>query len=567
MGFDYKKFRPDVAYFSMGAYFESFMPTYSGGLEVLAGDTFRSCADLRIPLVGVIQASSNGYFRQTIDENGAQIAQPVYWAPHKTLHRIPEHVTIKHKRRDLRVGAEIYEIVGETEFKLPVFLLDTNFDANHEDDKVITGMLYDASPEQRIAQENVLGQAGVKLINEIGYDSINTFHMNEGHACFAALELLAEKGYDDTHVKDHCVFTTHTPVPAGHSVWGYELLRRIVGNDFLPWHIHKLAGEGNFNTTKLALNLSRYTNAVSKRHAAVCEAMDVFQGRRIPYITNGIHPKTWAVPPMAGLYDNNLKHWKIDPKVFEDAIESIPPQEIISAKNRAKRYLIGFINTTNPVKFDLDVLTIVWARRFTSYKRPLLIFRDIDRLNSLAEEYGGIQILFAGKSHPADEEGKKLIQQVNQTAKSLKDNVSCAFIEGYDAKTARRLLGGADVWLNTPRRPLEASGTSGMKAALNACLNLSTYDGWSVEAYEMDPESVWIVGPKSDQVRVNPGADEEDRVDAESLYDSLEQILEIFYNNKEELARRIAHSIRLVSHFNTHRMVQEYAAKAWNIAM
>jgi len=571
MSFNETRFRPQVAYLSMGAYFESYLPTYSGGLEVLAGDTLRSCADLRIPIVGVIQASSDGYFRQKLDDNGVQLAEPVYWAPHKTLHRITEYVTIKHKGRDLRVGAELYEIMGETEFKVPVFLLDTNFDENfhsgNEDDRAITGMLYHASAEQRVAQENVLGQGGVKLTRKLGYDSINTFHMNEGHTCFATLELLAEKGYNDDRVRESCVFTTHTPVPAGQSVWDYDLVKRVVGNDFLPWHIQKLAGESRFNTTRLAMNLSRYTNAVSKRHAAACEAMDVFRGKRIPYITNGIHPKTWAVPPIAVLYDNNLKYWTIEPTVLEDSIDKIPHQELLNAKNQAKRYLIGFINATNPVKFDIDTLTIVWARRFTAYKRPLLIFRDIDRLYKLAEKNEGIQILFAGKSHPADNEGKRLIQQVNQIAKKLSGAVNCTFIEGYDAKTARRLLGGADIWLNTPRRPLEASGTSGMKAALNACLNLSTYDGWVVEGHEMDPESVWIIGPRTEQSKTNSNFDEDDRTDAESLYESLEQILEIYYHDKEELARRMAHSIRLVSHFNTHRMVREYATKAWNVAL
>ena len=565
MSFDLTKFNPKVAYLSMGAYLESYMPTYSGGLEVLAGDIFRSSADLRVPLVGVIQASNGGYFRQRIDDTGWQHEDSIHWSPKDSLTRLEQTVQIQHNGGNLEVGAEVYEVKGLTGYTVPIILLDTDFDSNDESDKGITGMLY--SNQQRIAQENVLGQAGVKLLRKLGYKGIETFHMNEGHAAFATLEVMKELGYDADQTRKLFVFTTHTPVDAGHDKWNYSDAGKVAGG-FFPENISDFAGKDVLNTTKLALSLSRYVSAVSRKHAGVCRSMDVFDGREIDYITNGIHLGTWVSPPMKRLFDGHFSHWRLDPRVLEDVVDHISPREVLSAIDESKRHLIGWVNANSELNFDTEALTIVWARRFTSYKRPGLIYHDLDRLHEIAERYGKIQLLFAGKAHPEDMEGKKLLQQVFKTSQKLQNNVRAAFIPGYDTKIAKRLLAGADVWLNTPRRPEEASGTSGIKAAVSGGLNLTTYDGWPIEGVEIAPEGIFILGPRSNQVTVNQDFDSEDTVDANGLYDSLEQIADIFHrSDKDELASRALHAISLGAHFNSHRVVRETADKAWNLKL
>ncbi|MFW6137515.1 MAG: alpha-glucan family phosphorylase, partial [Candidatus Aminicenantaceae bacterium] len=246
--------KPRVAYLSMGAYLESYLPTYSGGLEVLAGDILRSCADRRIPIVGIIQASSSGYFRQGIDQNGWQKEVPVYWTPQKTLPRIPETVILEHRGRELTVGAERYNITGSTGYRVPVYLLDTHFEANDESLRQITGMLYDADVESRLAQENVLGQAGIKLMRRLGYDDI-LLHMNEGHAALGALQLFSNERMTAEEVRRRSVFTTHTPVPAGHDVFDYGMAKDVLGGRFLSDKIKEFAGPERLNMTRLAVSL------------------------------------------------------------------------------------------------------------------------------------------------------------------------------------------------------------------------------------------------------------------------------------------------------------------------
>ncbi len=565
MPFQASKKKPRIAYLSMGAYLESYLPTYSGGLEVLAGDILRSCADRRIPIIGIIQASSSGYFRQGIDENGWQQEVPVHWTPQKTLPRIPETVTINHHGRSLTVGAERYDITGSTGFKVPVYLLDTHFADNDESNWNITGMLYDADPGRRLAQENVLGQAGIKLMKRLGYEDF-LIHMNEGHAALGPHQLMAGDGLSLSEVRSRSVFTTHTPVPAGHDVFDYTLAENVIGSGFLSGKIKELAGRDNLNMTRLALFLSGYVNAVSRRHADVCRGMDIFSGQKIDYITNGIHPESWAVPPMMDFFDNYLPNWRFEPAVFERARNMISLDALVQAKEMAKRYLLGFLNSELNVAFDQDVFTIVWARRFTGYKRPLLLFRDLERLHKLAEKHGRIQVVFSGKAHPSDHHGKELIQQVIRYSRELQNNLRCAFVPGYNTKIARRLLGGADVWLNTPRRPLEASGTSGMKAALNGCLNLSSYDGWVVEGCELAPGAIWLVGPQTKQIVPESDREATDTTDAAAMYDNLEELIGLYYRNPGELVRRRAEAISLIAYFNTDRCVREYADKAWRLS-
>jgi len=561
MEIELKKFRPEIAFMTMEAYFEPHIPTYSGGLGVLAGDILRSCADLWIPTIGIVQASSEGYFRQKLDKNGWQVNKPVYWEPKTTLGILDKKVIIKHRGRDLHIAASPYIIKGETGFKNLNLLVNTNLEENNFEDRRITGMLYDADDKHRIAQENVLGQGGAKLLKELGY-KIKKFHLNEGHAAFATLELLAQ-GHSLNEIRQMCGFTTHTPVSAGHDKWEYQDVKEILGN-FLPENIQEVAGRYNLNMTKLALNLSGYVNSVARKHGEVCNQMEVFNGRNVDYVTNGIHPKTWVTESFKDLFDSHFKHWSIEPRVLERA-DHIHFRELLEAKESQKRHLIGYINSNTPLKFSQDVLTITFARRFATYKRADLILRDIDRLNQIAETKGKFNLVFAGKSHPADDEGKKLIQKIYWAATDNSNNFKTVFLEDYNPEMAKLLQGGSDVWLNNPRRPQEASGTSGMKAALNGCINLSVCDGWIVEGYEMNPNGIYLIGPKSNELTVNSNYFEEDNKDAESLYENLEEILDVYYSDKEEWARKMSDSISLVSYFNTHRVVKEYASKLWNI--
>lgn len=572
-----EKYNPKVASFSMEVHLEHHRPTYSGGLGILQGDILRSCADLGVPIVNVSQISSSGYFMQGFDKEYWQLDSPVHWSPLDTLERLGKTVEIYHKGRKLIVGAEFCEITGETGFKIPVILVDTNFEGNNNEDRKITGALYDSDDETRISQENVLGQGGLKLLRALGYNSIKAIDLNECHTVFAGLENLIETG-DINLVRKTCKFTNHTPIGAGFEKWDMDKVRYIVGDKFLPSNIFGLSGDNKkLNMTLLGVNLSDYVGGVSKKHAEVCSHRDEFKGREVKYITNGIHPRTWAVSPIARLYDEHFKYWSIDPRILEHLPEHIPYTEFSEAKTKAKANFVDWINSTNPVKFNPRILTIVWARRGATYKRPELLFKDLDRLHKIAEKYP-LQIVCSGKAHPKDYEGKIKIQEVRRTIDKIngknENSIRATFIESYDPIISLNFLGGADIWLNTPRRTREASGTSGMKAALNGCINLSTYDGWICEGIDMDPETIFLVGPRIEQTYENKNYYEEDNIDSNSLYNQLEIIAEEYYGDStgdskrgpsEKFEKRRAKAPRLISYFNTHRLVKEKARKVWEI--
>jgi glycogen phosphorylase len=564
MGEELKKYQPLLLSMTMESYAQQDIPTYSGGLGVLVGDITRSYADLRMPMAVVAQGSSKGYCKTHLDGNGWQNDHSIDWGLH-TLGKINEYITIETQRGPIYVTGYIHETKGETGYKVPTLLLDTDHPKNSEENRKITHKLYDNS--QKLLQEIVLGLAGVRLPKKL-WPSIEMYHMNEGHAAFASLELLSQLGREK-EVKKICFFTTHTPVPAGHDKWDYGLIESIMGKGFLPENIRQLAGEDNLNMTRLAYKLSNRTNGVSLRHSQVCNNMEVFKDEgKVSCITNGIHPRTWASDLMKELFDDYLRYWGLEPRVFAKS-NRIPNNELLEAKKLQKADMVRWINSHYPVDFDNEALTLVWARRFATYKRPDLLLNDEDRLNHLTEKYGPIQIIYSGKAHPADEPGKALIQQIyHKTKNNSNKNVRKVFIEDYNTDISKRLVGGADVWLNTPRRPEEASGTSGMKAALNGCINLSSYDGWIVEAYEMNPKGIILVGPKSDKITLSPHweHEKENKIDTQGLAEGLEEILGMYYynstnGNNEEMAIRRKESIKLISYFNTHRLAKEQAIK------
>ena len=554
-----------VAYFSMEIGLEDAMPTYSGGLGILAGDTILSGADFRVPMVAVSLLHRKGYFYQRLTADGEQIEEPVAWSPDDFAEELPPRVTVRIEGRDVKVRAWRYDVRGTAGFTVPVYLLDTDLDDNAGQDRTLTHYLYGQDKRYRLSQEIVLGIGGVKILRALGYHNIERFHMNEGHASLLTLELLDEQvrerqdktitADDIAMVREQCVFTTHTPVAAGHDQFELDMARQVLGDH------EALTLEGVFccnetlNMTYLALNLSRYVNGVAKKHGEVSQQM--FEGYKIDAITNGIHHR-WACEPMQDLFDRHIPGWREDNFSLRYAL-SIPCKEVTEAHAIAKRELIKEVNRQTTLGFDKDVLTLGFARRSATYKRADLIFSNPDRLRGLAKEVGPFQIVYSGKAHPKDKEGKDLIKRIFTASKALQDVVKIAYLANYEMTIARKLVAGVDVWLNTPQPPMEASGTSGMKAALNGVPSLSVLDGWWIEGCIEDTTG-WAIGQNH-----RHGHDAVDLShDAEDLYCKLDHVIDLYYNEYSKFCSTMLHSIALNgSFFNTQRMMQQYVLKAY----
>jgi starch phosphorylase len=547
---------PRVAYFSMEIALRSDTPTYSGGLGVLAGDTMRSCADLELPMVGVTLASRAGYFRQEIVD-GRQIERADPWQPEKWARRLSAKIALPIGGREVWVGAWLYVVEGHRGGTAPVILLDTDLTENEAADRELTHYLYGGDDSYRLKQEIVLGIGGVRLLRALGF-SIRKYHLNEGHASLLAVELLRsmahtpqEAGagnlhYDVPAVRQQCVFTTHTPIEAGHDQFSYELADRLLGGIIDGVELRRLAGQERLNMTRLALNLSEHVNGVARRHAEVSRLL--FPGYRVDSVTNGVHPWTWACDSFRRLYDAHVPRWCHEPELLVRA-GRIPEEEIRDAHAEAKRALLDlYCRGADPA---LPLLG--FARRMTPYKRPDLLFSDPERLQSIARRHP-FQIVLAGKAHPRDAGGKQLIERLHRWARDLQGHVPVWFIPDYDMDVARLFISGVDVWLNTPMRPLEASGTSGMKAALNGVPSLSVPDGWWIEGC-IEGVTGWAVG----------GEDSDNSRDALSLYDKLEQqVLPLYHGDRAGWAAVMKGAIiHNASYFNSHRMMRQYAVGAY----
>lgn len=562
--FDEAKENRRIAYFSMEVAVGQGMPTYAGGLGVLAGDTLKSCADLRVPVVGVTLLSRKGYFDQRLDEWGHQQEEPAEWRPEHFLRPLPETVTVEIEQRTVRVRAWRYDIVGQSGYVVPLFLLDTEVEGNTDYDRTLTDFLYGGDDRYRLAQEIVLGIGGVRMLGALGYSGIQKFHMNEGHAGLLLLELLQRPHgeppaeWDFEGVRNQCVFTTHTPVPAGHDQFDYDLVQRVLGLVVPVEVLQMLGGQDRLNMTLLALNLSRYVNGVAKRHEEVSREM--FPGYPIHHITNGVHSWTWTADEFKHLYDRYLPGWSNDPSMLRHAL-GLPKDEIWAAHRQAKNRLLDFIRERTNRSLSADTLTVGFARRFTRYKRPDLIFSDVNRLIEIAQQVGSLQFVFAGKAHPRDHDGKRLIKRVIEVSRQVGDQMPIIFLENYDLELAKMLVSGVDLWLNTPQRPLEASGTSGMKAAHNGVPSLSTLDGWWIEGH-IEGVTGWSIGSR---VAGQTASEAVNWQDADDLYRKLrEVIVPMFYHNRDRWIEVMRHAIALnASYFNTHRMVEQYVTNAY----
>jgi len=550
-----------IAYISMEIALESNIPTYSGGLGILSGDTVRSAADLEIPMVGICLCYSSGYFYQLFNERGEQKEKEIEWSFFYEFDKVEEPITVKIEDKDVKVSAWLYKIIGQSGHILPIYLLTTDVEGNELWMKKMTGSLYDATSRwNRIVQEMILGIGGVKLLKSQGYDNIKTYHINEGHGAFATLELYNELKSIEK-VKQKVVFTTHTPVPAGHDRFDDGLVRQVFLDRF-PSEIRKLAYEGSqLNMTLLAMNLSRYINAVSKKHGEITKKM--FPNQEIDYITNGIHLPFWVSKPIRKIFDRKWPNWKANPRLLENAIE-LDDLEIFDAHIENKFNLMNYQKGHSWNLLDEELITVAFARRFATYKRAVLLFHDIDRLGKICKD--NVQFIFAGKAHPNDEDGKSFIKQIFESGEYLYKNygVKVVLMENYNIDLAHMLISGVDIWLNTPERFKEASGTSGMKAALNGVLNLSVQDGWWLEGYKMNRLAGWPIGP-DDSNPNDPKISNDWNIDAEALYNILQNEIINCYMDHDEWVFKQKNAIALAAYFNTHRMIEEYADRAYKL--
>ncbi len=552
-----------IAYFSLEILLNTNIPNYAGGLGVLAGDILRSASEKLIPMLGVSLIYWGDTYNQKINSDGTQTFYYHSWSKQDQLIRLPHKIILNVKGSDITVGCWRYDIVNlKGNFIIPVYLLDTQFPQNPQWAQDITKYLYSSNPEIRIMQEYLLGFGGKKMLEKLGENKVKNYILNEGHCAFVPLSLLPNYNYNDEEVKKRCLFITHTPVAAGHDYFNYDQVYQIVGEKNIPWHIKKIAGQDLFSTTFLAKSLSCKTLAVSKKHQQVTKHL--LNSNDIDHVTNGICLKNWIHPYLQDFYTSKLGDWVSNPKLLQQAVKRIDSNSLYYYHLQAKKELISYVNQhliafvgepniPKEAYFNLETLTLSLARRPVAYKRPLLLYKDLERLANIGKNK--LQIIQCGKSYPNDFVSQNIVKSVVDFAKKLKYSLRIVYLEDYSPKIAKMLVAGTDLWLNTPTKPLEASGTSGMKAAVNGALNFSVLDGWWIEAVEFAPLSGFSIG------EYYSGVEQVDTYnqDADSLYNTLEkQVIPLYYGNKKEWINRMKHAITLGAYFNTQRVLEDY---------
>jgi len=541
-----------LAYFSMEIALNDAIPNFYGGLGVLAADILFTAADLAKPLVGV----SLIYHR---DENPTKA-----FDPNKMMERLDETIEVEIEDRKVEVLIFKMNATGKSGRKIPIYFLSTNSKKNSAGDRAITQHLYSNDQYLRFAQEIILGIGGVRALTAVEPESNFHFHMNEGHSALLTLELLQRKNYNEKEVADICTFTSHTPVAAGHDYFEYDLAYKIAGK-LLPVNIKHLATSEKMGLTQLAMSLSKVSNSVSEKHREVCEKM--FPEKKFANVTNGIYHLRWVNDAFAKIYDEHLPGWRDNPKIFEKAVELLPGEKLVAAKMHEKKRLIEWINwnpkfqifsdLTAEDQFDEKTLTAVFARRTVSYKRTDLLFQNAEKLRKLG--YHKIQFVFASSWNQFGGYGISMRNKIEEQARELRGQIKIAVIPEYTLKIAKLLAAGSDIWINNPIPPLEASGTSGMKSALNGGLNVSILDGWWIEGYERNPRAGWAFGETSEFLQPL----KRDEADAIELYRALKEALHRYYNRHENWVERMKEAITLTSFFNTNRVIAEYEKKAW----
>lgn len=539
---------PVVGYFTAEIGLWSELHTYSGGLGVLAGDHVKSAADAGIPLVGVTLLYHQGYARQHIDDAGIQTETFPEVDMNRLLSKTDIVLELELDGKPLFAYVWMAEVLGQSGHMVPVYFMDTRHPENAIEHQELSSRLYGGDDDVRIRQEYVLGVGGVQLFDHLEVE-LSGLHLNEGHCTFAMLELL-KRGWSREQLAQRSLFTTHTPVPAGHDRFDWSLVEDVIGN-LLPTDAKELvrnAGDpehgARCSMSHLAVSLSTTVNAVSKLNADV--AMTMFD-HNIQPITNGVHHITWTSPVMASLFDKYLADWRIQPESISNA-ETLPTKDLMDARSNARRQLHDYVQSTTGVELFSDRLTIGFARRFATYKRANLVFKDLERLRAIGA--GKIQFVFSGKAHPRDKGGKQLIRDIFESAHQIADEIPVAFIENYDMHTGLMMTSGVDIWLNNPIRPMEASGTSGMKAAMNGVPNCSILDGWWPEAC-LHGVNGWAIGNAED--------DRNDDRDAENIYNVLQHdVIPLWEQEGDGWAEMMKASIVASAGFTGQRMIQDY---------
>jgi len=529
---------------------ENDIKTYAGGLGVLAGDILRSAVGLKFPMVGITLLNDKGYFKQKINFAGEQTSSADSGYNFSKLKKLPQQVRVAIGSEEVKVGVWQYLIKGQNGFSQPVYFLDTNIAGNSPANRKLTGELYGGNEEYRLKQEIILGRGGIKMLRALGYKNIKKFHLNEGHGSLAAVELFLNSSQNTDaqkikEVKNQCVFTIHTPLLKQQESFSLPYLLQYQP-DF-PKHLQGLVSDNEINLSLVGFYFSGYANAVSKRQKETLNK--IFSGHKIKSITNGVNSVNWTAPEFQKLYNKYLSGWQVNDQKLIKAVD-IPLGEIWSAHQKAKKRLLAYINLHSKEKFEKNVFTLSFARRFTSYKRPEFLLSDIKRLLALQNNFGGLQIVYAGKAHANDLEGQALIKQIWATKEKLAGQIKIVFLEDYDLAKARLLTAGADLWLNTPLPPHEASGTSGMKAAHNGVPQLSTPDGWWLEGYIKNKTGWEIKEDKSSK-----------------LYDLLDkEIMPLYYQQPEKWQRIMRQVISCnAAVFNTNRVLRQYIKEAYKI--
>ena len=538
-----------VGYFTAEIGLWSDLSTYSGGLGVLAGDHVKSAADAEIPLVGVTLLYREGYSRQHLDSDGIQSETYPVLDPSEFLELTDITIQLPLDNQTMYARVWCANVVGQTGHKVPVYFLDTTHELNSQYHQEIGQRLYGGNDDTRIRQEYLLGVGGVQLFDHLQIE-LKGIHLNEGHCTFAMLELLS-RGWSREQLTEKSLFTTHTPVPAGHDRFEWSLVKEIMG-DKLPDDAQELVrnagdseGGNRCSMSHLAVALSTSVNAVSILNAEVAQTM--FSEKKIIPITNGVHHPTWTSSTMTKLFDEHLPEWKANPNQLKEA-QKIPIEALKQARNENRKHLRDLVRNETGVEFEEHRLTIGFARRFATYKRANLVFHDLEKLREIGA--GRIQFVFSGKAHPKDEGGKQLIRDIFASAKTVEEEIPVAFLENYSMATGLAMTSGVDIWLNNPIRPLEASGTSGMKAAMNGVPNCSILDGWWPEACNHGING-WAIGNAED--------DRNDPRDAENIYSTLQNdVLPSWERKDETWANIMRESIASSAGFTGRRMIEDY---------
>ena len=524
-----------IAYFSMEFAFDGRIPNYAGGLGVLSADVMLSAADLGTPVVGVsLIYHKDDDLRYAFD-------------PSKFLKKRKETVWVEIEGRKVKIAIWQMDVKGKDGRFLPILFLSSNLPENKRWDRDLTKHLYAPDRYTRLGQEIILGIGGARALKAVGFKDIEVYHMNEGHTAFGLFEYLRE----------FPVLTVHTPVRAGREVFDYDLVYQVLGG-MVPGNIKELAGEDAMHMTALAMSLARVSNSVSEKHNEICREM--YKGWNFENITNGIYHPRWVGAHMETLFDKSLKGWRERPEIFEKCEELLSDDALGATRLKEKKDFVKWLNVNReffPLEevrsedlFEEDVLTIGFARRFVPYKRPALVFKDIKKLAEIGSQK--LQLVFSYRCHLNDTFCLETKNFIESCAKELRGKVKVVLVPDYDLGVAKRMVSGCDIWLNTPIPGNEASGTSGMKAALNGVLNLSSPDGWWPEGQGREPLSGWTFDSSNEE-------------DAGGLYATIINAVDCYYKRRGEWVKRMKAAIRLASYFNTHRVVREYLEKMWSL--